>query len=70
MRGLRQDDSISPYLFAFCLNMLSQIINCAIQNKELTLFRFTRQGPSICHISFTKDFVFFGKTMVDNVNTL
>ncbi|GLT31654.1 hypothetical protein SLA2020_063760 [Shorea laevis] len=69
-RGLRQGDPLSPYLFVLCLDKLSQMIENATRTKQWNPFRITRKGPSLCHLFFADDLVFFGKATINNMRTL
>lgn len=69
-RGIRQGDPISPYLFLLCVEGLS----CLLQKKEesglLKGIRNGKRGPSISHLLFADDSIFFTKGDDKNVNAL
>ncbi|KAK1678101.1 hypothetical protein QYE76_038949 [Lolium multiflorum] len=69
-RGIRQGDPISPYLFLLCTEGLS----CLMQKKEglgeLPGLRNGRQGPSISHLLFADDSIFFARSDPRSVETL
>ena len=60
-RGLRQGDSISPYLFLLCaeglLAMLRKVENGGIPRGIVVC----RQAPLVSHLLFADDCVVFGK---------
>lgn len=58
-RGLRQGDPLSPYLFILCAQGLTSMINKAMANGALHGLRLGRNGPSISHLMFTDDSIFF-----------
>jgi hypothetical protein len=69
-RGIHQGDPISPYLFLLCIEGLS----CLLQRKEglgeLQGLRNGRQGPSISHLLFADDSIFFARSDIQSVETL
>jgi hypothetical protein len=69
-RGIRQVDPISLYLFLLCTEGLS----CILQKKEglgqLLGLRNGRQGPSISHLLFADDGIFFARSDKQSVETL
>ncbi|PRQ56718.1 putative RNA-directed DNA polymerase [Rosa chinensis] len=59
-RGLRQGDSISPYLFLLCSEVLSRSILNAERIGSLYGVRICMGAPSISHLFFADDsFIFF-----------
>ena len=69
-RGIRQGDPIGPYLFLLCTECLS----CLLQKKEclgeLQGLRNGRQGPSISHLLFADDSIFFAHSDNKSVEAL
>jgi hypothetical protein len=69
-RGIRQGDPISPYLFLLCTEGLS----CLLQKKEglgeLQGLCNGRRGPSISHLLFADDSIFFARSDPRSVETL
>jgi len=60
-RGLRQGDPLSPTLFILCADVLSSLIQQAEQNNEIQPVRLSIGGPSISHLLFADDSLFFLK---------
>jgi hypothetical protein len=69
-RGIRQGDPISPYLFLLCTEGLS----CLLQKKEglgeLQGLRNGHLGPSISHLLFADDSIFFARSDQRSVDSL
>ncbi|XP_023907624.1 uncharacterized protein LOC112019319 [Quercus suber] len=58
-RGLRQGDPISPFLFLFCAEGLSALLNKAARNGEITGVAACPHGPRISHLFFADDSIIF-----------
>jgi hypothetical protein len=69
-RGIRLGDPISPYLFLLCTKGLS----CLLQKKELLGeqqgLRNGRKSPSISHLLFADDSIFFARSDDQSVAAL
>ena len=60
-RGLRQGDSISPYLFLLCVEGLSAMLR-KVENGGIPKgIAVCRQAPLVSHLLFANDCVVFGK---------
>ena len=60
-RGLRQGDSISPYLFLLCVEGLSAMLR-KVENGGIPRgIAVCRQAPLVSHLLFANDCVVFGK---------
>ncbi|XP_021750305.1 uncharacterized protein LOC110715993 [Chenopodium quinoa] len=57
--GLRQGDPLSPYLFLFCMDILSRMLTMAEHIKKIKGLRVTRRSPSITHLFFADDAMLF-----------
>ncbi|XP_019189019.1 PREDICTED: uncharacterized protein LOC109183394 [Ipomoea nil] len=61
-RGVRQGDSISPYLFVLCIERLCHIITEAVTQGRWKGIKVSRNGPSsISHLFFADDMVLFAE---------
>lgn len=49
-------------MFVLCLDKLSEIVENEVASKRWKPFRITRKGPSLSHIFFADDLIFFGLT--------
>ncbi|XP_073051225.1 uncharacterized protein [Primulina eburnea] len=60
-RGIRQGDSISPYIFVLCIERLSHLICQAVENNHWKAIRLSRNGPPLSHLLFADDIVLFAE---------
>ena len=58
-RGLRQGDPLSPYLFLFCAEGLSYLLDNAGREGRLIEHRLCPGAPLISHLLFTDDTINF-----------
>lgn len=74
-RGIRQGDSISPFIFVMCIERLSHMIRNLEDEGLWRGVRVSRNGPSLSHLFFADDMILFGeaseaqlKVMMDCIN--
>ncbi|KAL0016452.1 hypothetical protein SO802_003521 [Lithocarpus litseifolius] len=65
-RGIRQGDSLSPYLFILCIDYLGQLIAEKCETKCWTPVKASRGGLAFSHLFFVDDIVLFAKA--DQIN--
>lgn len=69
-RGIRQGDTISPYIFVLCIERLSHIIREAVRRGEWKGIRLGRKGPLIPHLIFADDMVLFSEAIEDQIHVI
>lgn len=60
-RSLRQGDPLSPFLFILVVDVLSLMINDAVDKGELQGFKLAREAPTLTHLMFADDALLFTK---------
>ncbi|PRQ19531.1 putative RNA-directed DNA polymerase [Rosa chinensis] len=69
-RGWRQGDPLSPYLFILVAEVLTAMINRACLNHSPVGVQMGAEGPSISHLLFADDSLFFVKASVENCQSM
>jgi hypothetical protein len=60
-RGLRQGDPLSPFLFLFVADGLSNLLHHEVQNNNIEPVKICRRAPGISHLLFADDSLLFFK---------
>ncbi|KAA3466263.1 LINE-1 reverse transcriptase isogeny [Gossypium australe] len=68
--GLKQGDSLSPFLFLICSEGLSTLMRLAGSERKLKGVRASRSGPSILNLLFVDDCILFGEATTRGVIAL
>lgn len=61
-RGLRQGNPLSPFLFILVADVLSLMINKAVDLEEFDGFKLAGEAPTFTHLMFADDALLFTKT--------
>lgn len=65
-RGLRQEDTLSPYLFLLCVEGLSQEIREAALGNKIHGCKISSFAPAVTHLLFVDDsFLFFKASIIE-----
>jgi hypothetical protein len=67
VRGLRQGDPISPYLFLICAEAFSCLLNAADEDGRLEGVRVAKEASSFNHLMFTDDSLILLKVNEDSI---
>lgn len=70
LRGLRQGDPLSPYLFVLCIERLCHLIDCSMAKGEWKPIRLSRGGPQLSHICFADDLILFAEASVAQIRVI
>ncbi|CAJ2637965.1 unnamed protein product [Trifolium pratense] len=69
-RGLRQGDSLSPYLFILVAEGLTALIHQAVRKGDIHGVRICRGAPEVSHLLFADDCFLFCRANVAEVTQL
>ena len=62
LRGLRQGDLLSPYIFLLCALGLQSLLQKAKANDDIRGVAICRNGPWVSHLFFADDSALFCRT--------
>ncbi|BBN68640.1 RNA-binding protein [Prunus dulcis] len=68
-RGIRQGDPISPYFFILVSDVLSSMLNKAVEKGLVQCMKFSGDGPILSHFIFAHDSILFLKATEKNCTT-
>lgn len=69
IRGLRQGDPLSPYLFVIAVNTLSLMLNQAAQEMRFN-YHSKCQGSKLTHLCFADDLLIFMDGSLESVQSV
>lgn len=70
LRGLRQGDLLSPYLFVLCMERLCHLNEEAVEEKKWKPIFLSRGGPKLTHICFADDLILFAEASLAQSGSL
>ncbi|KAH1108628.1 hypothetical protein J1N35_012396 [Gossypium stocksii] len=70
MRGVRQGDPVSPYIFVLAMEKLGHTIKLVVSNQQWKPINLGRGGPSLSHLFFADDLVSFREASLENAETM
>lgn len=70
LRGLRQGDPLSPYLFVLCMERLCHMIERSIARKQWKPISISCGGPKLSHICFADDLILFAEASVSQIGII
>lgn len=70
MRGLRQGDHLSPYVFLLCREGLAALLEHVKENTNISGVKVCRYAPSITNLLFLDDSSILMKANSQNVESL
>jgi hypothetical protein len=65
-RGIRQGNTLSPYLFLLCVEGLSFLLLKVVADKKISGVAASRGGPKLTHLFFADDSVLFCQATMAN----
>ncbi|WCJ39802.1 RNA-directed DNA polymerase (reverse transcriptase) [Euphorbia peplus] len=69
-RGIRQGDSISPYIFVLCMDRLSHLINAEVDKGNWKPIKISQRGPLLSHLFFADDLILFAEASLDQISII
>ena len=70
LRGLRQGDPLSPYLFFLCMERLCHLIDRAVVENNWKPIRLSQGGPLLSHILFADNLIVFAEASVAQIRVI
>ena len=68
--GIRQGDTISPYIFVLCLERIGHIIQPVVDDEKWEPIKLSRYGPNLSHLFFADDLLFFAEASENQIQII
>ncbi|EOX92959.1 Uncharacterized protein TCM_001819 [Theobroma cacao] len=69
-RGVKQGDSLSPYLFVLCIERFTHRINAVVANSIWKSMKLSPRCPLLTHLFFANDFILFAKASIEHMEVI
>ena len=69
-RGIRQEDTLSPYLFLLCSEDLNGLIEHAVDRKHIKGFSLCKNSLKISHLFFVDNSLLFCRARLEDVKKI
>ena len=69
-RGIREGDSLSPYLFILCADILNHLLKTSVAEGDIRGIKIGNGVPAITHLQFANDSLFSCQANVRNCQAL
>lgn len=70
LKGVRKGDLLSPFLFTLAMEGLNVAMNSTFQSALFNGIQIPNNGPSISHIFYSDDVIFFGDWFFSNFQNM
>lgn len=70
IKGIKQGDPMSPYLFILCIEHLSRNIQAGVDHQLWKPIQVCRGGPRVSHLFFTNDLTLFARADKESCDTI
>ncbi|GAU27562.1 hypothetical protein TSUD_29940 [Trifolium subterraneum] len=70
VRGIRQGDPLSPYLFVLCMECLGVMIESRMNNSRWKPLQMVKNGTNLSHLFFADDVLLFAKATTNQAQVI